>query len=670
MSSNRLQKIIRHPLFELFSSMRFAIALLTILAIACVIGTIIPQGRAFQDYVFQFGFFWAKIFDLLGLFDVYSSSWFVLIMAFLVISTSLCLIRHVPVFVRDMHSFRTQVTDQSLSLFKHQQLLSTTLTPEIAEQYLQAQGYQTRKIQREDEVLIAAKKGTLGKWGYILAHAALIIICLGGLLDSNLLLKLGVLTGYIVPDQNARYVDEFQDKSRIKPNTISFRGDISLPEKQSTNALFLHTGNGGYVLQELPFTVQLNKFSIAHYDNGMPKDFASDITVQDSKGKIHQAVVRVNHPFRIDGVSIYQANFGDGGSPLTFDAYLLPNQNAEFQSLKVRSLSSVPFALDDGKESYTLEFGEFKSHNVETIAADNADHQDMVGKMRSVQSDAKTKNFGPSITYTIKDAAGKAFVFMNYLLPQEFEGKTAYFYGVREPNEANFRWLTIPIDANGDIDTFMQLRAAFYNPEMIQVATQRVLKTFPQEERQRMKDLIPNLFRIFANGGFERLEEFIQTTVPQNDQERMNALFSQLIAFSTNQLLGVVLEKNRQPAWDNDEKRADFVLSSMQTMTALHHYPVPLFMQLRDFEEVQASGLQMTRSPGEKWVYLGAFLLTLGSILMFYVTEWRAWILIRPQQMRFAMTSGRQKQQINKRFTQHIQHLEQLIKDFSHESQS
>ena len=179
-----------------------------------------------------------------------------------------------------------------------------------------------------------------------------------------------------------------------------------------------------------------------------------------------------------------------------------------------------------------------------------------------------------------------------------------------------------------------------------------------------------NLFRIFANGGFERLEEFIQTTVPQNDQERMNALFSQLIAFSTNQLLGVVLEKNQQPVWENDQKRADFVLSSMQTMTALHHYPVPLFMQLRDFEEVRASGLQMTRSPGEKWVYLGAFLLTLGSILMFYVTEWRAWILIRPQQMRFAMTSGRQKQQINKRFTQHIQHLEQLIKDFSHESQS
>ena len=88
-TSSSQTSFIRRPWFAFISSMRFAVALLSILAIASIIGTVVQQNQPAQNYVVQFGPFWAEIFQFLGLFDVYASSWFVLIMLFLVLSTGL-----------------------------------------------------------------------------------------------------------------------------------------------------------------------------------------------------------------------------------------------------------------------------------------------------------------------------------------------------------------------------------------------------------------------------------------------------------------------------------------------------------------------------------------------------------------------------------------------------
>ena len=52
---------------ELVSSMRFAIALLTIICIASVIGTVVKQHEPFNNYINQFGPFWARVFEALSL---------------------------------------------------------------------------------------------------------------------------------------------------------------------------------------------------------------------------------------------------------------------------------------------------------------------------------------------------------------------------------------------------------------------------------------------------------------------------------------------------------------------------------------------------------------------------------------------------------------------------
>ena len=56
---------------ELISSMRFAISLLTLIAIASVIGTVMKQNEPMPNYVNQFGPFWFEAFNKLGLYAVY-----------------------------------------------------------------------------------------------------------------------------------------------------------------------------------------------------------------------------------------------------------------------------------------------------------------------------------------------------------------------------------------------------------------------------------------------------------------------------------------------------------------------------------------------------------------------------------------------------------------------
>src|ERR1700761_7165614 len=104
---------------ELVSSMRFAIALLVILAIASIIGTVLTQEDPYPNYVNQFGPFWADIFRGVSLYNVYSAWWFMMILIFLVISVSLCVIRNGPKMIADMKSWKDRVREGSLRAFHH-----------------------------------------------------------------------------------------------------------------------------------------------------------------------------------------------------------------------------------------------------------------------------------------------------------------------------------------------------------------------------------------------------------------------------------------------------------------------------------------------------------------------------------------------------------------------
>ena len=668
--SRRSTPLLLHPWFAFFSSMRFAVALLSLLGIASVIGTVLQQNQLQTDYLVKFGPFWTRIFDFLGLYDVYASAWFVVIMMFLVVSTSLCLIRNVPPFWREMKSFREKVKEKSLAAMRHSSLLDVNIAPEVAKRYLEVQGFQGKTINREDgSVLIAAKKGTMNKWGYIFAHIALIVICLGGLIDSNLLLKLGMLTGRIVPDNQAVYAKDFKPESILGAANLSFRGNVSISEGQSADVVFLNADNG-MLVQDLPFEVKLKKFHIDFYNTGMPRDFASDIEVTDkATGEKLERTIRVNHPLTLHGITIYQASFADGGSDLAFKAWNLGDASREPVVLKATSMRQFP--LDIGRHKYRLEFDQFTSMNVEDMSEDGKREKSLNSTLNDVravsQEGKKYTNIGPSIVYRIRDAAGQAVEYKNYMLPVLQEQDYFWITGTRSGLQQQYRWLRIPLDKQGKADTFMALREFLKDGEGLKRLVSDATKDAPAEIREQFILAAENTLNIFARKGYLGLDEFITTNIPKEQQEKMQGYFYEMLYGVMNAALDETIRRYGLPEWQQDEARNRFLLHSMDAYTGLTEYPAPMLLQLDGFSEVRSSGLQMTRSPGSFLVYLGSVLLVLGTVFMFYVREKRAWILFSDGKIRFAMSSARSERDLQKEFPKHVESLQRLGKDLNHD---
>ena len=663
--------LIRRPWFAFLSSMRFAVALLSLLGIASIIGTVLQQGQPLANYLVKFGPFWTEIFGFLGLFDVYASGWFVLIMLFLVLSVSLCLWRNIPPFMREMKSYRLKASRQSLAAMRHSTLLEGGgITPEVAQRYLAVQGFSSKTAVRDDgSVLVAAKKGAMNKWGYIFAHAAIVVICLGGLIDSNLLLKAGMLAGKIVPDNEAMFANDFKPESTLGAGNISFRGNVNIIEGQSADVVFLNADKG-MLVQDLPFSVELKKFHIDFYNTGMPKDFASDLVVTDKEsGKKIEQTIRVNHPLTLHGITIYQASFADGGSDLKFKAWnLAGNQRKPAQ---MDAVSMREFPLDMGGKKYRLEFDEFTAMNVEDMSTPPEKRaqslQNTLNDVRAVRQEKKFTNIGPSIIYRLRDDAGQAVEYKNYMLPMKQEEDYFFITGTREGLEQQYRWLRLPADGEAKIDTFMALREALNDEDFRRQAVAKATAATPEHLRGQFNQAVENTLGLFAKGGYIALNDFIANNIPQAEQEKMQDYFYQILYGAMNTLLDETIRRDGLSAWPQSDARNRFLINSLDAYTGLTVYPAPVLLQLEGYKEVRSSGLQMTRSPGASLVYIGSVLLVLGTVFMFYIREKRAWLLFDGGKVRFAMSSSRNERDLDKEFPEHSLRLQQLAEDLNHD---
>ena len=663
--------LIRRPWFAFLSSMRFAVALLSLLGIASIIGTVLQQGQPLANYLVKFGPFWTEIFGFLGLFDVYASGWFVLIMLFLVLSVSLCLWRNIPPFMREMKSYRLKASRQSLAAMRHSTLLEGGgITPEVAQRYLSVQGFSSKTAVRDDgSVLVAAKKGAMNKWGYIFAHAAIVVICLGGLIDSNLLLKAGMLAGKIVPDNEAMFANDFKPESTLGAGNISFRGNVNIIEGQSADVVFLNADKG-MLVQDLPFSVELKKFHIDFYNTGMPKDFASDLVVTDKEsGKKIEQTIRVNHPLTLHGITIYQASFADGGSDLKFKAWnLAGNQRKPAQ---MDAVSMREFPLDMGGKKYRLEFDQFTAMNVEDMSTPPEKRvqslQNTLNDVRAVRQEKKFTNIGPSIIYRLRDDAGQAVEYKNYMLPMKQEEDYFFITGTREGLEQQYRWLRLPADGEAKIDTFMALREALNDEDFRRQAVAKATAATPEHLRGQFNQAVENTLGLFAKGGYIALNDFIANNIPQAEQEKMQDYFYQILYGAMNTLLDETIRRDGLSAWPQSDARNRFLINSLDAYTGLTVYPAPVLLQLEGYKEVRSSGLQMTRSPGASLVYIGSVLLVLGTVFMFYIREKRAWLLFDGGKVRFAMSSSRNERDLDKEFPEHSLRLQQLAEDLNHD---
>lgn len=644
--------------------MRFAISLLTILAIASIIGTVLKQNEPYVNYRVEFGDFWFSIFEPIGLFDVYHSSWFLVILAFLVVSTSLCIWRHLPGVLRDIKGYREKATHNSLRLMSHHAETERVLEQTTVQAHLSKNGYRFKTRQDGDTLVIAAKKGSWQKLGYLFAHAAIVVICIGGLMDGNLPLKILEATGSKTPETRDIPQSQIPPSARLESNNVSFRGNVTLSEGGSASVVFLNAGQG-YFVQELPFVLKLKKFHIEHYSTGMPKLFASDVDVYDLEtGKLRtSATIKVNHPLIIDGVAIYQASFGDGGSGLEFVQWDL--KSGQTETLKTRSQTSQ--ALNLAGAAYQLEVGDLRPFNIEelgktesktsTMAVDQL--QEAMASAQSVKADRNLRNLGPMIQFKLRDDTGQAVEYQNYMAPF-FENDAAYYMtGMRREVAAPFSFTRIPLDNDMQLATFMRLRQVLLDPELhAEIARRTAAKAqanggVSSESQAQFTDVTRNVLAQFASGGLPAIDRFLSEKVPEDKRAAVAQTYLKILQGAMIDAMDVAQGKLGLPSIPVNEKQYRFLMDSLVATSQLFEYGAPTLLQLNGFDEVKASGFQLTRSPGKNVVYLGSLLLIIGMYCMFYIRENRVWIRINPQGTLIAMSSNRKTPELEKEFSMH-----------------
>ena len=268
------------------TSMRTALVLLLLLALAAIPGSLIPQNAqnpmAVSDY-FEKHRTLAIWFERFSLFDVYSSPWFSAIYILLFISLIGCVL---PRSFEHLQASRAlpPKTPKNLERMEHFQSWPASGNElEIAKTWLKAKRFRVL----ESEESVAAEKGYLRETGNLFFHISLILILVGVLIGG-----LFGVRGSAILSQGERFVN-----NATSYDTISF-GQVT-----SENSL-------------PPFTIKVDKF-VAKYNTltSAPEDYTLYVTTVAEPGATpKQQVVKVNSPLTFGSTRVYlQAN---GYSPI------------------------------------------------------------------------------------------------------------------------------------------------------------------------------------------------------------------------------------------------------------------------------------------------------------------------------------------------------------------
>jgi cytochrome c biogenesis protein len=506
--------------------------------------------------------------------------------------------------------------------------------------------------------MIAARKGMANKLGYLAAHSSIVLICVGGLSDGDMMVRLQMALQGKSVFSGGGLITEVPEQHRLPEGSLTYRGNVLVPEGGRQGVALLNMP-GGVVLQDLPFDIELKKFIVDYYETGMPKLFASEIVIHDrATGDARPATVKVNEPAFHRGVAIYQSSFDDGGSRLKLR--VLPLGGGK--TFEVEGRVGEDTALVSDKERLKLEFAGLKVINVENFTdttgavGSGADVRkvdlktsitDHLGSGAKAPGEKTMRNVGPSVTYRLRDESGQAREFHNYMVPFEIDGQMVLLAGVRDNVNEPFRYLRLPVDENSAIDSWMILRHALLNPQARELAARRyAIQATPPGQPELQSQIQATALRalsLFAGserpadgvstedapGGLTSLTVFLERSVPAEERARISEVLLRILNGSLFELLNMARQQSGMPAMESGERAQSFMTQAVLSLSDSFYYPAPVMAQLASFEQKQASVFQVARAPGKTLVYVGSVLLIIGVFAMLYVRERRLWIWIQ-----------------------------------------
>lgn len=274
------------------TSMRTALVLLLLLALAAVPGSVIPQQDVDSFAVSR----WKEshpeltpLYEKLGLFSVYESVWFSAIYILLMISLVGCILPRTKVYWNAMRA-RPPRAPRNLGRLPEARELVLDESPEVvldrARQVLRRRGYRVEPGNDE----LAAERGYLREAGNLLFHASLLVVLVGFALGS-----LFGYTGGVIIVKGQGFSNSLSQYDDLAPGALWSPDDLD------------------------PFSFTIDDFRVEFLRSGeqagMPTDFSADVTYTEQPGdepRTHE--LEVNHPLQLGGGSIFLV--GHGYAPL------------------------------------------------------------------------------------------------------------------------------------------------------------------------------------------------------------------------------------------------------------------------------------------------------------------------------------------------------------------
>jgi cytochrome c biogenesis protein len=307
----RLPRPVRQ-LWRRLVSMRTALVLLLLLALASVPGSLLPQRPLnppkVREYLETHGA-WGRFLDRIGAFDVFGSIWFSAVYLLLFASLVGCLIPRIAVYAKALRA-RPLKAPRNLDRLAESASLSTALGPdEAADRVSRALRPRWRTVVRTEEdgaVAVSAEKGYSREAGNLLFHvsllATLVLIAGGRMLSYE---------GSVVTTEGS--------------------GFCNRPISYDTFTAGPWVNAGGLA----DFCVdQLDAFTATYREDGSPAQFKADIRYsEDLAEQSRQGVITVNHPLRLKGDRVYLLDHGysptvtisrPGRTPVTLTEAFLP----------------------------------------------------------------------------------------------------------------------------------------------------------------------------------------------------------------------------------------------------------------------------------------------------------------------------------------------------------
>ena len=282
----------RRPLLRAWrqlTSMRTALLLLSLLALAAIPGTLVPQrglnpvkvAQFFSDHPTI-----APLFDKLSLFDVFAAPWFAAIYLLLFVSLIGCLVPRIRLHVRALRRTPPAAPRHLLRLSTSSDWTDPRPASDViaaATAALRSAHWRTDvRTEPDGAVSVAAEKGYLRETGNLVFHVSLLVLLTG--------IALGGLFGY--------------KGTVLVPEGSGFANVQSSYDVFSPSRLFHDT-------KLPPFSFNLDRFTATYQANGQPKSFGAHVTYQaDPDAPARPFDISPNNPLSIAGSDVYLVGHG------------------------------------------------------------------------------------------------------------------------------------------------------------------------------------------------------------------------------------------------------------------------------------------------------------------------------------------------------------------------